>query len=179
MSSVGLLLRFLLEPALLNGSGLTGGGLALNLDLLALVGLQLIGEVGLLGGLGSGGRSELLDMSVGVTGLDGGGLVGTEFAEVELLDRVGCKTLETVDASYARLICQIHVAFSMGIDCTLYERGSHTLTDSRGQESAARNRNLLPRDAGEERALPNRVSHHVTQLSWGANRRCIVVLPTL
>lgn len=106
---MGLLLRFLLEPALLNGSGLTSGGLALNLDLLALVGLQLIGEVGLLGGLGSGGRSELLDVSVGVTGLDGGGLVGTEFAEVELLDRVGCKTLETVDASYARPICPIRV----------------------------------------------------------------------
>lgn len=73
MGSRSLLL--LLEPALLNGGGLTGGGLALNLDLLAFVGGQLTGKVGLLGRSGSLGKGELLDVGVGVTGLDGSGLV--------------------------------------------------------------------------------------------------------
>lgn len=124
VGSRGLFL-ILLKPALLNGGGLTGGGLALNLNFLALVGLQFIGKVGLLGRLGSSGNAELLDVSLGITGLDGGRLEGTEFTEVELLNRVG-------------------------------------LTDSGGQESAARSRrNLLPRDAGEERASRSeRLGHH-------------------
>ena len=107
----GSLLLLLLKPALLNGGSLTSDGLALNLDLLALVGLQIIGEVGLLGGLGGSRGSELLDVSVGVTGLDGAGLVGTEFAEVELLNRVGCKRLELVDASHGCIVCQLALAF--------------------------------------------------------------------
>lgn len=82
-------LLFLLEPALLNGGGLASGGLALDLDLLALVGGQFAGKVGLLGGLGSGRGRELLDVLVGITGLEGSGLVGLELAKVKVLDGVG------------------------------------------------------------------------------------------
>lgn len=85
------LLLLLLEPRLLDGGGLASGGLALDLDLLALVGGELTGEVGLLGGSGSLGESELLNVGVGVTGLDGDGLVGLQLAEVEVLDGVGCE----------------------------------------------------------------------------------------
>lgn len=88
MGSGGLL--FLLEPALLNGGGLASGGLALDLDLLALVGGQFAGEVGLLGRLGGLGGGELLDVLFGVTSLDGDGLVGLELTEVQVLDGVGC-----------------------------------------------------------------------------------------
>jgi hypothetical protein len=83
------LFLLLLEPALLGGGGLTGGSLALNLNLLGLVGGQLTGEVGLLGGGGSLGEVESLDVALGVAGLDGGGLVGLELTEVEVLDLVG------------------------------------------------------------------------------------------
>lgn len=82
-------LLILLEPALLSGSSLTSGGLALNLNFLGLVGLQFIGKVGLLGGLGGSGNAELLDVSFGVTGLDGSGLESTEFTKVEVLNGVG------------------------------------------------------------------------------------------
>lgn len=84
-----LLLRFLLEPALLNRSSLTGSGLALDFDILALVGLQFIGKVGLLGGLGRSRNRELLDVGLSVAGLDRGGLVGLELFQVELLNEVG------------------------------------------------------------------------------------------
>lgn len=83
------LFLLLLEPALLGGGGLAGGSLALNLNLLGLVGRQLTGEVGLLGGGGSLGEVESLDVALGVAGLDGGGLVGLELTEVEVLDLVG------------------------------------------------------------------------------------------
>lgn len=82
-----LLLPF--EPALLNRSGLASGSLALNFDLLALVGGELTGKVGLLGRRGGLWESELLDVGFGVTGLDGGGLIGLEFTEVQVLDGVG------------------------------------------------------------------------------------------
>jgi hypothetical protein len=85
----GLLLRLLLKPALFNRSGLTGGGLALNLNILALVGLQIIGKVGLFGGLGHSRSRELLDVGLSVAGLDGSGLVGLKLAQVELLNGVG------------------------------------------------------------------------------------------
>ena len=85
----GSLLLLLLEPALLGRGGLAGGGLALNLNLLGLVGRQLTGEVGLLGGSGSLGEAESVDVALGVAGLDGGGLVGLELTEVEVLDLVG------------------------------------------------------------------------------------------
>ena len=88
MGGSGLLL-VLLEPVLLDGSGLTSGGLALNLNLLALVGGELTGEVSLLGGRRGLGKSELLDVLIGVTGLDGGGLVGLELTNVQVLDGVG------------------------------------------------------------------------------------------
>lgn len=88
MASLGFL--FLLEPALLNRGGLTSGSLALNLDPLALVGLQTAGEIGLLGGLGRLRGGELLDVGLSVTGLDGLGLIGAELAEVQVLNGVGC-----------------------------------------------------------------------------------------
>lgn len=92
VSGSSLVFLLLNEPVLLNRGGLTAGGLTLNLNLLALVGLQLVGEVGLFGRLGSLGDGKFLDVGLGVTGLDGGGLVGLQLAEVELLDRVRCST---------------------------------------------------------------------------------------
>lgn len=83
------LFLILLEPALLGGGGLAGGSLALDLDLLGLVGRQLAGEVSLLGRSGSLGEVENVDVALGVAGLDGGGLVGLELTEVEVLDLVG------------------------------------------------------------------------------------------
>lgn len=85
-----LILLGLNEPVLLNRSSLAASGLALNLNVLALVGRQLASEVGLLGGLGSLGGGKLVDVGLGVTGLDGGGLVGLQLAEVELLNGVRC-----------------------------------------------------------------------------------------
>lgn len=68
---------------------LTGGGLTLNLNILALVGLQIVGKVGLLGGLGRSRSGELLDVGLSIAGLDGRGLVRLELAQVELLNGVG------------------------------------------------------------------------------------------
>jgi hypothetical protein len=73
----------------LNG-GSTGLGLTLNLDLLGLVCAELAGNVGLLGRSRGLGKGKLLDLTFGVGGLDGGGLVSLEFAEVEVLDEIGC-----------------------------------------------------------------------------------------
>lgn len=84
-----LLLSGLLKPVLLGGRGAGVSGLALDLRHLALVGLQLAGNVGLLGRWGSLGQGELLDVALGVGGLDGGGLVGLELLEVQVLDEVG------------------------------------------------------------------------------------------
>ena len=86
-----LLLLLLNEPVLDNGGGSTGLGtlLALNLDGHVLVLLQAGGEVGLLGRLGGLGEREGGDVANGVGLLDGGGLVGLELLEVELLDKVG------------------------------------------------------------------------------------------
>lgn len=95
MSGRGLIL-VLLKPALLSRGGLASSGLALDLDLLGLVGAQLIGEVGFFGRLGGSRSAELLDVGISVTGLDGRRLVGTKLAKVEFLDRVGCRMLEFV-----------------------------------------------------------------------------------
>lgn len=86
----GLILLRLNEPVLLSRGRLAAGSLTLNLNLLALVGRQFAGEVGLLGRLGRLGGGELLNVGFGVTGLDGGGLVGLQFAKVEFLNGVGC-----------------------------------------------------------------------------------------
>lgn len=85
-----LLLLGLLKPVLLHGrrAGLTR--LALNLGHLALVGLELASNVGLLGRSGSLGQGELLNVALGVGGLDGGRLVGLQLLEVHVLDEVGC-----------------------------------------------------------------------------------------
>jgi hypothetical protein len=83
-----LLLNGLLEPVLLHGRR-AGLSLALDLGDLALVGLELAGNVGLLGGWGSGGDAELLHLALGVRGLDGGRFVGFQLLEVQVLDDVG------------------------------------------------------------------------------------------
>lgn len=98
----GGLLLVLLEPMLLDGGGFTSGGLALDLNLLALVGRELTGEVGLLGGGRGLGESKLVDVLVGVTGLDGGGLVGLELLKVEVLDGVGWKGMLVTGRSEMR-----------------------------------------------------------------------------
>lgn len=87
----------ILQPAFLHGGRLASGSLALNLDLLALVVFQFVRQVGLLGGDGSLGGTELLNVRIGVPGLDGLGLVGTEFAEVQVLDRVRWTELVSID----------------------------------------------------------------------------------
>ena len=88
---VRLLLRLLLEPVWQGGGavGAGGGVLALNLDRKALVLFEAAGEVGLLGRCGRGGWGEDPDLADGVGLLEGSGLVGLEFFEVELLDKVG------------------------------------------------------------------------------------------
>lgn len=94
------LVFLLLEPVLLHRGGLTGGRLALHLNPLGLVGLQVVGEVGLLGRLRRLGSGEFVDMGLGVAGLDGLGLEGTELAEVQLLNGVGCTMLDPAQWSY-------------------------------------------------------------------------------
>jgi hypothetical protein len=66
------------------------GALSANIGLLGLVGVELVRNVGLLGRLGSGGDGELLDVALGVVGLDLGDLVVLELAEVEVLHQIGC-----------------------------------------------------------------------------------------
>ena len=85
----GRLLLFLLKPALLNGCNLAGGSLALNLDLLVLVGGQLASKIGLFRGRRGLGNCEFLNVGLGVAGLDGGRLVGTQLTEVQVLNGVG------------------------------------------------------------------------------------------
>jgi hypothetical protein len=107
------LLLFLLEPALLNRGGLTGRGLALDLNFLGLVGVQFIGEAGFFGRLGGNRSAELLDVGLSIARLDGRRLVGTELAEVEFLDRVGCRKLEFVHVSRAPQLRRIDTLQSM------------------------------------------------------------------
>lgn len=90
---VNLVLLLGLEPVGdLGGArgGLGGGVLTLDLDGHTLVLLQVAGEIGLLGGGGSLGEVEDLDLAFGVGSFDGGDLVGLELLEVKLLDKVGC-----------------------------------------------------------------------------------------
>lgn len=89
---VGFLLFLGLEPVgqLSNtGGGLSGSILALDLNGHGLIGLEAVGQVGLLGRSRSLGHGENLDLALGVGLLDGGDLVGLELLEVELLDKVG------------------------------------------------------------------------------------------
>ena len=79
------------EPVLVGQNlAILCGSLAANIRLLGLVGLELVRDVGLLGGLGSSGDGELLDVALGVVGLDLGDLVVLELAEVEVLHQIGC-----------------------------------------------------------------------------------------
>ena len=84
-----LLNIFELEPVLLDRSGLSAGSLALDLDLLSLVSLQLRGNVALLGGRWGLGSVELRDVGIGIGRLSGGRLISTKLAEVQVLHRVG------------------------------------------------------------------------------------------
>lgn len=89
MSSGVSLLLILLKPTLLLGRLLTRNSLTLNLNSLGLVSLQIAGKAGLFGGWRGLGSGEFLDLSFGFTGFGGLGLIGAEFAEVEVLDGVG------------------------------------------------------------------------------------------
>jgi hypothetical protein len=89
MSNRSCLIFLLLKPALFLRSGLTGSSLALDLDLLAFVRFQLIGDVTLFGRWRGLRDREFLDVSFGITGLGWGGLVAAQFTEVEVLNRVG------------------------------------------------------------------------------------------
>jgi hypothetical protein len=84
------LLLILLEPTLLLGRLLTSNSLTLNFDGLGLVGLQIAGKAGLFGRWRGFGSGEFLDVCFSLTCFNGLGLVGAEFAEVEVLDGVGC-----------------------------------------------------------------------------------------
>ncbi|KAF3072119.1 hypothetical protein CFAM422_005860 [Trichoderma lentiforme] len=89
---VGLLLLLGLEPVrqLSNTSGGLGGSiLTLDLNGHGLVGLEVVGQVSLLGRGRGLGHGEDLDLALSIGLLDGGGLVGLELLEVELLDEVG------------------------------------------------------------------------------------------
>lgn len=88
---VGSGLLLLLDEPVLNNSGLAGIKtlLALNLDGHGLVLLQAGSQISLLGGEGSLGQVEGGDLAGGIGLLDGGGLVGLELLEVELLDEIG------------------------------------------------------------------------------------------
>jgi hypothetical protein len=137
MSAVALLLlNGLLEPVLLDG-GAAGLGLALDLGHLALVGLELAGNVGLLGRGGSGGDAELLHVALGVRGLDGGRFVGFQLLEVEVLDDVGCLRVSSRGAreSGGRVVL-----------CTLDNGGD-------GEGAAQGGGVLLAGDTGERLAL--------------------------
>ena len=86
----GNALVLLLEPVLLGQHSVVLALGALNVDCLCLVCLELVRDVGLLGGSGGLGDSELLDVALGVGGLDGGRFVGFQLLEVQVLDDVGC-----------------------------------------------------------------------------------------
>lgn len=90
VSSRMSLLLILLKPTLLLGRLFTGNSLTLNFDGLGLVSLQIAGKAGLFGGWRRFGSGEFLDVGFGLAGFGGLGLVGAEFAEVEVLDGVGC-----------------------------------------------------------------------------------------
>lgn len=139
------------EPALLDGGGLTSGGLALNLDNLALVGGKLAGKVGLLGGSRGLGESKLLDVGVGVASLDGSGLVGLELTEVQVLNGVGWRGLDVSIGARAHEEGSWRTNPTRGFPSTV-QRAIHTAADSGGQEGAS-DRDLLPRGTGEEGAL--------------------------
>lgn len=85
------LLRLFLKPIHFLLNGCTSLSLSFNLNSLGLVCLQLVRDVGLFGRLGSLWWGELLDMCIGIAGLDGGGFVGFQFLEVQVLDEIRWK----------------------------------------------------------------------------------------
>jgi hypothetical protein len=86
---LGNLLLWLLEPVMLSLNCGTGIGLALNLDSHGLVCLQLIGDISLLWGLWRSWWVELLDVALGLGGLDWDWLVGLQLLKVKVLNNIG------------------------------------------------------------------------------------------
>jgi hypothetical protein len=151
-----LLLNGLLKPVLLNRCCAGLARLALNLGHLALVGLKLAGNVGLLGRWGSLGEGELLNVTLGVGGLDGGCLVGLELLEVHVLDEVGC--------GYGVSFRRVEV-FSFE------RRGEGTLDDGRDGEGAAHGGVLLAGNTNERLALRELAGRSRAQVfRWTAYR---------
>lgn len=85
------LLLLSLKPVRNNSRSLRSlcGILALNFNSHALVFLEVASQISLLGGLGSLGQGEGLNLAVRVRGLDNGSLIGLELLKVKLLDEVG------------------------------------------------------------------------------------------
>lgn len=86
--------HLLLKPVLLDRSPgrLASGCLAFNFDLLCLIDLQLFCKRRFcsLGAHRRGGSGPFLDLTLTVGSLGGGRLIGFQFAEIDLLDQVGC-----------------------------------------------------------------------------------------
>ena len=80
----------ILKPILIYRSHLPLRRLPLHFHRLRLVRLQIVRNVPFFGRLGRLGRGECHDMAIGVGRFDGGGLVGFELAQVEVLYQVGC-----------------------------------------------------------------------------------------
>lgn len=83
-----ILFGLLDKPVLLHGSRAVLR-LALNLRHLALVARQLLGKIGFFGACRGLRDGKLLDVAVGIGGLDGRGFICLQFLEVEILDEVG------------------------------------------------------------------------------------------
>jgi len=90
-----ILLWLLLKPVNLLCSS-TALNLTLNLHSRGLVSLQLTRDISLFRRLWCRWRIELLDMAFGVVGLDGWRFVGFEFAEIEILDEIGCSCISPI-----------------------------------------------------------------------------------
>lgn len=83
-----LFLLLLLKPIMLLLRRCSALRLALNVHATGLIRLQLARDVPLLGGFRRGRGRPLLHVAVGIRRLDGGGLVGLELFEVQILDEV-------------------------------------------------------------------------------------------
>lgn len=83
-----LLLWLLLKPINLLLSNSASFSLSLNINSLGLVCLQFIRDIGFFGGLGWLWCVPFLDVTFGVGGFDGGGFVGFQLLEVEVLDEI-------------------------------------------------------------------------------------------
>lgn len=85
---------FLLKPVLLYGKLIrfTRGFLALDLDLLGLIGLQLLSKksLNLLRASRDSGGRPLFDLALAVREFGNRRLVSPQFAEIDILNLIGC-----------------------------------------------------------------------------------------